>query len=78
MLKNVTLALLKVEYEKCIESGITLTKTQNRELMKEASRIGSVMLIDVMSADEIAVILRKKLDRIINSKTNAQEENETD
>jgi hypothetical protein len=78
MLKNVTLALLKVEYEKSIESGITLTKLQNRELMKEASRVGSVMLIDVMSADEIADILRKKLKRIINSKIDTKEEDEAD
>lgn len=63
MLKNVTLALIQVQYDYS-KRGITLNPPQVRELMKEASKIGSVMLIDVMSKDEIYSILSSKVDRI--------------
>lgn len=65
MLKSVTLAVLEVENKVYLNSNKKLTGFQNRELMKEASKIDPVMLIDVMSTEEIADILRKKLVRIM-------------
>lgn len=66
MIKNVSLALLKVERDIEEEYGFKFTNDSFREAMKEASKIGSVMLIDVISMEEIYNILKIKLLKIYN------------
>lgn len=57
MIKNVSLGLLQAEYDVENEYGFKISSTIAPEIMKDASRIGSVMLIDVMSKQEICEIL---------------------
>ena len=64
MLKNVTLALLAAEKKVEDDNGIKLSKAHSRNIMKEASKIGSVMLIDVMSKEEIYNIIYPKVIKI--------------
>lgn len=70
MLKNVSLAFLEVLKDIGLKYNISLNKPQVREAMKEASRIGSVMLIDVMSKEEVYSILFEALDEFIMNFTN--------
>lgn len=65
MLKNVSLALLELFRDMSAKYNISLNKPQVREAMKEASRIGSVMLIDVMTKEEIYNNLYDTLDEFI-------------
>ena len=69
MLKNVTLGFLQAQKDISEKYNISLTKPQVRQNMKDASRIGSVMLIDIMTKDEIYDILYKKLEEIISNDT---------
>ena len=53
MLKNVTLAVIRAQKDICQKYNITLTNKQSAAMIKETSKIGSVMLIDVMTQEEI-------------------------
>lgn len=66
MVKNVSLSLIKVFRDFSKEHNCMMNNTHDRELMKEASRMGSVMLVDVMSKDEIYNYLYPKLEAIHN------------
>ena len=61
MIKNVSLAILKAEQDIENEFNIKVNNDLSREVMKDASKIGSVMLIDSLSIDEIYNILYSKL-----------------
>ena len=61
MIKNVSLAILKAEQDFENEFNIKVNIDMSREVMKDASKIGSVMLIDSLSIDEIYNILYSKL-----------------
>ena len=61
MIKNVSLAILKAEQDIENEFSIKINNHMSREVMKDASKIGSVMLIDALSIDEIYNILYSKL-----------------
>ena len=61
MIKNVSLGILQAEYDIEKEYGYFINKDRAREIMKDASRIGSVMLIDSLRKDEIRDILYKKI-----------------
>lgn len=64
MLKPVSLAFIQSIADANEKYGdAPLGKEQLRETMKDASRIGSVMLIDDMSKDEIYEILYRKLEK---------------
>lgn len=67
MLKNVDLAFIEAIKDVGTKNNITLNVDQVREAMKETSKIGSVMLIDVMTKDEIYKILFETLDEFINN-----------
>lgn len=67
MLKQVSLAFLKCALDGYEKYGqIIFTRDGLREIMKDASRIGSVMLIDDLDKDEIYSILYKKLENRIS------------
>ena len=61
MLQNVNTALIQAVVDAKEKFGFEPDREAVRLLMKDASRIGSVMLIDNMSKDEIYEILYKKL-----------------
>jgi hypothetical protein len=65
MLKNVTLGILSAEKKISDETGKSLNRLQCREIMKDASRLGSVKLIDVMTKEEIENALYEKLKAIV-------------
>ena len=71
MLPNVCNAFLRACRQATLETSIELSIEQIREIMKETSKIGSVMLIDTMSSDEIYDLLYPKvLDILKGSQTN--------
>ena len=71
MLPNVSNAFLRVCRQVSIDTSIELSVEQIREIMKETSKIGSVMLIDTMASDEIYNLLYPKaLDILKGSQTN--------
>lgn len=66
MLPCVTNAFLRACRQASIDTHIELTANQIREVMKETSKIGSVMLIDTMDSDEIYELLYPKILNILN------------
>lgn len=66
MLKNVAIPYVKICKES-FEAGQTLHDEFCSSLMKEASRLGSVMLIDMVSEDYIYSYLKSKLNKIENN-----------
>lgn len=64
MVKNVALSIIKVLRDFSVSKNITLGNIHDRELMKEASRMGSVMLVDMMSKEEVYNYLYPKLENI--------------
>lgn len=65
MLRNVVIPYIKICKEMKENYNITLDDDFCSTLMKEASKIGSVMLIDVMSKNEIYNILLSKINPYI-------------
>ena len=61
MIKNVCLGVLQVEKDIEENYNYSITVDRAREIMKDASRIGSVMLIDTLSKEEIYDILLGKI-----------------
>ncbi len=64
MLKNVTLAVIRAQMDICSQLNISLINKQSAAMVKEASKIGSVMLVDIMTQDEIYTILYPKFMKI--------------
>ncbi|MCM1130684.1 MAG: DUF6339 family protein [Roseburia sp.] len=64
MLKNVTLAVIRAQKDICERLNIALTNKQSAEMVKETSKIGSVMLVDVMRQEEIYEIIYPKFLKI--------------
>lgn len=69
MLKSVSLEYFRVQKDFTDKTGVVMNQFYCRELMKEASRMGSVMLIDLATNKEIYDYLYSKLEKI--SKANA-------
>lgn len=72
MIKNVSLAILKAEKDAEEIYDYQITTDRAREVMKDASRIGSVMLIDSLTKEEVynnllAKILKRKEQNNLNS-----------
>lgn len=63
MLPQVSRSFLKFQKEYERNNNSTLNQDQVRDLMKMASQIGSVRLIDAMTDDEIYNILKEKWDK---------------
>ena len=70
MVKNVSLSFIKVLRDFSKSHNCIMNNTHDRELMKEASRMGSVMLVDLMSKDEVYNYLYPKLEAIHESIVN--------
>lgn len=64
MVKNVSLEYIRVQKDYEEKHGVIITKPMAQALMKEASRMGSVMLIDLATNEEIYNYLSSKLDKI--------------
>ncbi|MDY5669402.1 MAG: DUF6339 family protein [Bacilli bacterium] len=64
MVKNVSLSFIKVLRDFSKSNNCVMNNHHDRELMKEASRMGSVMLVDMMSKDEVYNYLYPKLESI--------------
>lgn len=67
MLENVVIPYLQICKEMQQKYAIVLDDDFCSTLMKEASKIGSVMLIDVMKKDEIYAILLDRIETYINT-----------
>ncbi len=67
MLKTVSLEYFRVQKDFTNKTGIEMNTRYCRELMKEASRMGSVMLIDLATSKEIYDYLYLKLKKIIEN-----------
>ena len=67
MLKNVDLAFIEAIRDVGAKNNITFNVEQVREAMKETSKIGSVMLIDVMEKEDIYNILFDRLEEFVCS-----------
>lgn len=72
MVKNVSLSIIKVLKDFSKEHDCIMNNTHDRELMKDASRMGSVMLVDVMSKDEVYNYLYPKLEAIHDTLLNGE------
>ncbi len=71
MLPNVSNAFLRVCRQVSKDTSVELNNDQIREFMKETSKIGSVMLIDTMTSDEIYNLLYPRVLNILKgSQTN--------
>ena len=64
MLKSVSLEYFRVQKDFTENTGIQMTQYYCRELMKEASRMGSVMFLDLATNEEIYNYLYSKLLKI--------------
>lgn len=69
MIKNVSLGILQAEYDIEKYYNYSITVDRAREVMKDASRIGSVMMIDLLSKEEVRNILFNKIKKRIISQT---------
>lgn len=67
MLSNITLGYIKALRDFSIDKNTVITKAHARELFKETSRLGSVMLIDLLSKEEVYEMLYPKLEDIHNA-----------
>lgn len=63
-LRNVTLPVIRIEKEVYEATHRAIDRDDSSALLKEASRIGSVMLIDEIPEDDIEAKLRKKATNI--------------
>lgn len=68
MLKSVSLEYFRVQKDFTENTGIRISRRCSRELIKEASRMGSVMLIDLAPNEEIYNYLYLKLIKIVKNK----------
>lgn len=74
MLKNVTLAVIQAQKDISEKAGIILLSKISSDMVKEASKIGSVMLLDVMTKEEIYTIIYPKFIQIILDYYEAQKQ----
>lgn len=61
MIKNVTLGILQAEKEYVDATGNPILKKPGAQIVKQASRLGSVMLLDVISKDEMCLAIYPKI-----------------
>ena len=65
MIKNVTLGILQAEKDYVDTTGIQILKKPSAQIVKYASRVGSVMLLDVLSKKEMRDAIYPKIDKIV-------------
>lgn len=74
MLKSVSLEYFRVQKDYSEKNNVDISWRVARELMKEASRMGSVMLIDLCSNKEIYDYLYAKLEKIEQNVVDEEDE----
>ncbi len=67
MMKNITLGVLQAEKDYSELTGEQITKLPSAQVVKAASRIGSVMLLDILSKEDMYNALLPKIVKIMNS-----------
>lgn len=65
MIKNVTLGILQAEKDYVDITGVQILKKPSAQIVKYASRVGSVMLLDVLSKEEMRASVYPKIDKIV-------------
>lgn len=65
MIKNVTLGILQAEKDYVDTTGVQILKKPSAQIVKYASRVGSVMLLDVLSKEEMRAAIYPKIDKIV-------------
>ena len=65
MIKNVTLGILQAEKDYVDITGVQILKKPCAQIVKYASRVGSVMLLDVLSKEEMRAAIYPKIDKIV-------------
>lgn len=65
MIKNVTLGILQAEKDYVDTTGVQILKKPSAQIVKYASRVGSVMLLDVLSKEEMRAAIYQKIDKIV-------------
>lgn len=65
MIKNVTLGILQAEKDYVDATRTPILKKPGAQIVKYASRVGSVMLLDVLSKDEMRDAIYPKIDKIV-------------
>lgn len=65
MIKNVTLGILQAEKDYADITGVQILKKPSAQIVKYASRVGSVMLLDVLSKEEMRAAIYPKIDKIV-------------
>lgn len=65
MIKNVTLGILQAEKDYVDITGVQILKKPSAQIVKYASRVGSVMLLDVLSKEEMRAAIYSKIDKIV-------------
>lgn len=65
MIKNVTLGILQAEKDYVDITGVQILKKPSAQIVKYASRVGSVMLLDVLSKEEMRAAIYPKIDKIV-------------
>lgn len=67
MIKSITLGVLQAEYDYENKTGIELLKVPTTKIIKYASRLGSVMLLDVLTKNDMYEALYPKISTIIGN-----------
>ena len=67
MLKNPCVAIIKLEKTLIMDEHIQLTRVQNRQIIKDCLKLGSVRLIDTMRVQEIYDALYIRAEKITNT-----------
>ncbi len=65
MIKNVTLGILQAEKDYVDITGVQILKKPSAQIVKYASRVGSVMLLDILSKEEMRAAIYQKIDKIV-------------
>lgn len=65
MIKNVTIGILQAEKDYVDTTGVQILKKPSAQIVKYASRVGSVMLLDVLSKEEMRAAIYPKIDKIV-------------
>lgn len=65
MIKNVTLGILQAEKDYVDTTGVQILKKPSAQIVKYASRVGSVMMLDVLSKEEMRAAIYLKIDKIV-------------
>lgn len=72
MIKNVTLGILQAEKDYVDLTGIPILKKSGAQIVKYASRVGSVILLDVLSKEDMRDAVFLKINKIVKEHENEE------